>query len=289
MSEPLAVTLAGIGDEAAPDLEGQIQTLRQLGWRGLEIRTIEGVALADLDSVAFAAASRRIAEEDVQVVTLASRIGGWARPVRGPFARDLEELRILAERAHSLGCTFIRIMSYPNDGLDDTAWEGKAMTRIAALTALAETLDVTLLHENCSGWASRGASETLAMLREVASDHLALLFDIGNVCVAGQDPVSFLARVLPHVRHVHVKDVIRGGDRGVSFTWPGEGEARLAECIGLLDAAGYAGAVAMEPHLAHIPHLGVTADAGTLRASFLEFGRRFERLARAAQPSRRDS
>jgi sugar phosphate isomerase/epimerase len=281
MREAPPIPLAGVGDEAAPDLDGQLETLRRLGFQGLELRTLDGIALADLDPMRFAAAARRIAEDGGRVVALASRIGGWARPIRGPFARDLGELRVLAERAHALGCRFIRIMSYPNDGLDDANWRDEAMARVAALAELAAELDVMLLHENCSGWASQGVEQTLAMLREVASDHLALLFDVGNVRVAGQDPVAFLGQVLPYVRHVHVKDVVLGADGAAQFTWPGEGEARLAECLLMLEATGYAGAIAIEPHLAHIPHLGITSDAGTLRESFVEFGRRFERLAQA--------
>ncbi|NUS02890.1 MAG: sugar phosphate isomerase/epimerase, partial [Nonomuraea sp.] len=33
--------LAGIGDEAAPDLDGQIAAVAELGWRRLELRTID--------------------------------------------------------------------------------------------------------------------------------------------------------------------------------------------------------------------------------------------------------
>ncbi|WP_437948509.1 sugar phosphate isomerase/epimerase [Sorangium sp. So ce296] len=280
MREAPPVLLAGVGDEASPDLDGQLEALRRLGFRGIELRTLDGVAVADLDPARFAAAARRIADDGMSVVALASRIGGWARPVSGPFGRDLGELRILADRAHALGCRFIRIMSYPNQGLDGAGWRSEAMRRVAELVELAAALDVTLLHENCSGWASQGVEQTLAMLREIASPHLGLLFDVGNVRVADQDPVAFLGRVLPHVRHVHVKDVVWDADGAAQFTWPGEGEAQLAECLSMLEAAGYAGAIAIEPHLAHIPHLGITADTATLRECFVEFGGRFERIAR---------
>ncbi|WP_437665583.1 sugar phosphate isomerase/epimerase family protein [Sorangium sp. So ce1182] len=282
MREAPPLLLAGVGDEASPDLDGQLETLRRLGFRGIELRTLDGIAIADLDPARFAAAARRIAEEGMSVVALASRIGGWARPVCGPFGRDLGELRTLADRAHALGCRFIRVMSYPNQGLDGAGWRHESMRRLAELVELAAELDVILLHENCSGWASQGVEQTLAMLREIESPHLGLLFDVGNARVARQDPVAFLRRVLPHVRHVHVKDVVLGVDGAAQFTWPGEGEARLAECLSMLEAAGYAGAIAIEPHLAHIPHLGITADTGTLRESFVEFGSRFERIARAA-------
>ena len=47
------VVLAGIGDEAAPDLAGQLAAVGELGWNRLELRTIDGVPLARLDDASF--------------------------------------------------------------------------------------------------------------------------------------------------------------------------------------------------------------------------------------------
>lgn len=276
------ITLAGIGDEAAPDLAGQLAALGELGWTAIELRTVDGVGLTELTAQAFARAAQRIFDAGMEVVALDSRIGDWAQSIGSPFAADLEALKKLAERAHALDCRFIRIMSYPNDGRECHDWRDEALTRIFCLTELARALDVVLLHENCAGWASQGADQSLAMLRAVGSEHLALLFDIGNARAAGQDVVAFLRQILPHVRHVHAKDTVLAADGTVQFTWPGSGEAQLAACLRQLTAFGYVGAISIEPHVAHLPHCGRTTEPELLRASFVEFGRRFTHLVQAA-------
>ncbi len=281
MNRDHGITLAGIGDEAAPDLVGQIAALGELGWTAIELRTVDGVGLAELNAGSFASVAQQIFAAGMDVVALDSRIGDWAQSIGAPFSSERETLKRLAERAHALDCRFIRIMSYPNDGRDDHAWRDEALTRICCLAELARGLDVVLLHENCAGWASQGADQSLDMLRTVGSEHLALLFDIGNASAAGQDAVAFLRQVLPHVRHVHAKDTVLAADGTVQFTWPGSGEAQLAACLEQLTAFGYSGAISIEPHVAHLPHCGRTAEPALLRASFVEFGRRFAHLAQA--------
>ncbi|WP_414942748.1 sugar phosphate isomerase/epimerase family protein [Amycolatopsis sp. cmx-11-51] len=241
--------LAGITDEAAYDIGGQISVLDTLGWQGIELRTVDRVAVAELTDERFTAVSTALADSGLRVVCLASRIGGWARPVTTELHHDLTELDILAERARVLGTPYLRIMSYPNDGLPDPDWRSRVIARIADLADRAERHGVTLLHENCSGWAGTSAERMLELLDEVASPALKLLFDTGNGVAHGYDGFDLLADIVDHVEHVHIKDA---DERG--FTLPGEGAARVADCVKLLRAGGYSGAWSLEPHLAIKPH-----------------------------------
>jgi sugar phosphate isomerase/epimerase len=247
-----------------------------LGWPAIELRTVGGVAVADLNEEAFRGIAEAVAAAGLSVVCVDSRIGSWARTVADPFDTDLAELRVLLRRCETLDCRYVRIMSYPNAGLGERDWRRRVVERIRTLAGLAEQAGVVLLHENCSGWAGASAERTLDLLDSVASPALALLFDTGNGLAHGYSALDLLTELVAHVGHVHVKDATGGGDRTV-YTLPGEGDARVADCVRLLLDHGYHGALSIEPHLATVPHRGRAADAPDL---FVAAGRALSTLVR---------
>ncbi|ANN19532.1 xylose isomerase [Amycolatopsis orientalis] len=270
-SEPV---LAGLPDDAAHDIDGQISVLTELGWPAIELRTIDKVAIADITDEQFSSVSAALSESGLRVICFASRIGGWTRPITSAFRDDLDELEVLAKRARLLGTRYVRIRSYPNDGLAEYSWRAHAIARVGALADRAERHGVTLLHENSVGWAGTKAERMLDLLDEVGSPALKLLFDTGNGVVHGYDGYDLLTDIVGHVEHVHVKDADPNG-----YTVPGEGAARLMECVELLKANGYDGAWSLEPRLAVAPHEGggPTEDAV---ARFLTAGKAMTGLFR---------
>lgn len=268
--------LAGIGDEAAPDLAGQLAAVRELGWDAVELRTVDGQALADLDSDGRDRLVRAVRAAGVRVVCLDSRIGGWAGTIADPVERDIAELAALAGLCAELDAPYVRIMSYPNAGLSESRWRRAVLDRVRALADLAAVAGVTLVHENCAGWAAASADRALDLLHSVGSPALRLLFDVGNGVAHGYDAPALLAELVPFVAHVHVKDAVGGGE-DTTYTLPGDGRAGVAECLRLLRAGGYGGVLSIEPHLATRPHEGRWADAGGA-AAFVAAGRRLAAL-----------
>ncbi|WP_416484060.1 sugar phosphate isomerase/epimerase family protein [Streptomyces sp. CL12] len=259
--------LTGIGDEAAPGADGQLAALRRLGWNSVELRNVDGTALADLSPTAFEELARRLMDDGFTVVAVASRIGNWSRPVTGDIGPDLAELDVLAERCAALGCRLVRIMSYPDDGLPEREWADRVLARTAVLADRAARAGLVLVHENCAGWAGDRADRALRLLRAVDSPALRLLFDIGNGVPYGYDAPAMLRDLAPYVEHVHIKDAVRLPDGSTAYTLPGAGAAGVAECLRILAAHGYRGALSLEPHLAVRPHEGLTragADAADL-------------------------
>jgi sugar phosphate isomerase/epimerase len=272
----------GITDEAAADLPGQLAAARELGWRAVELRSIDGLPLDRLSGAAFARAAALVAEAGLRVPVVASRIGGWARPVSCDLDRELDELARLADRCAALGTRYLRIMSYPNDGLPEADWEREVLRRIRLLARAAERHGVVLLHENCSGWAGRHADRALRLLDAAGSDAFGLLFDTGNGAAHGYRPLDLLRPLAPYVRHVQVKDAVRLADGAVAYRTPGEGEAEVADCLRLLLAAGYQGHLSIEPHVAVRPHEGHRDEPARCRASFTRCGEALRRLAEDA-------
>ncbi|MFI0980754.1 sugar phosphate isomerase/epimerase family protein [Streptomyces sp. NPDC021093] len=260
--------LCGIGDEAAGGLDDQVRIHRELGLTGLELRTVDGRWIHQWDGAAVDRAGVALRAAGLTVPVVDTPLGGWSTTVATPFADELKVLEVSAARALRLGCSRLRVMSYPNDGRGDPEWRRAALDRMRALAREAGLLGVTLLHENCHGWASRSTERVLRMLDHVASDHLRLLFDAGNGVWYGYEGADLVRQVLPHVDHVHIKDAVRGSDGEVAATEPGAGAAGLGDSIAYLTAHGYDGWYSVEPHLVHMPHLAVTGDSAALESSY---------------------
>lgn len=275
MQSELTKCLCGVSDEGACNLNSQISLHRELGWQLIELRSVDGVRVADLPAEQVNRIAVALEENALRVAAICTGIGGWDRTISTPFQRDLDELDRSIECAHTLGTRFLRIMSFPNDGLSPDAWRSESLQRIVTLVNVARRSDVVLLHENCQGWASQGPDETLDMLRQIDSPHLRLLFDTGNPVAYGQNSLSFIHAVAKWVQHVHVKDAVRLKGGEINYTLPGHGQAQVALCIDTLFRWGYQGAFSIEPHCAFIPHLNINSDAVAQRNSYLSYARHF--------------
>jgi L-ribulose-5-phosphate 3-epimerase len=288
MKDNLCKCLCGIADEAGHRLEQQFEVHRQLGWELIELRTIDGTPVSSLTQQSFNCLAAAIGGSGMRVVALDTGIGGWKRTVLSPLSLDLEELKKSAERAHRLRTRFLRVMSFPNQGLPEEEWKERALDRMACLVREACAADVVLLHENCIGWASQGSQQTIEMLRRIDSPNLGLLFDIGNPLVYGQDGLQFLNAVVQWVRHVHIKDAILQADGNVRYMLPGSGQAGVGLCVWRLFQSGYQGAFSIEPHLACLPHLDMASDEITRRSTYLSYGRQFRTLMQGLLNPERD-
>ncbi|WP_128428108.1 sugar phosphate isomerase/epimerase family protein [Streptomyces cyaneus] len=277
--------LLGIGDEGAKALEDQIRLHRELGWRALELRTIDGTALHDIPDDRHEEHARRLRESGITVAVLDTPIGSWAYDVGRPLDEDARMLDRYAAIGRTYGTTRMRVMSYPNDGRPEGDWRRAALRRMSHLAARASDLGITLLHENCHGWASTDPHKSLEMLAEVGSPHLTLLFDTGNGVSYGYDSLEFLAPIVQHVQHVHVKDSTTV-DGEVVFVEPGTGDSRVLECVELLEESGYRGLYSIEPHLHLVPHQKKRGDASRMPAEYLAYGQLTENLlAKVVRPA----
>jgi sugar phosphate isomerase/epimerase len=273
--------ISGIADEASPELEGQIHAHRKLGWDTLELRLIGKTNICQIDEAGFDQARRTLEEAGMGVVCFASPIANWSRPITSDFAVDVQDLRRCLPRLQRLGTRFIRVMSYPNDGLEERAWRVEAIRRMKQLARIAADGGVILLHENCSGWGGISPENQRILLEEVASPALQIVFDTGNPVAEGHPPEEtwdFYRTAKPYIRHIHIKDCRRLADGAVEYTMPGEGASLVREILAEALAGGYDGAFSIEPHISAQIHLGTSASGAAAEEVYLEYGRRAQAL-----------
>jgi L-ribulose-5-phosphate 3-epimerase len=257
--ESVHVRLAAIGDEAGFLAAAQVNALRGAHVVGWEVRSLAGTLLHEVPVAEVKDIAKLAAQAGLEVPVIDTPLGNGDASLSAQPERDLELLTRYAERAGILGCRRLRVMSYPSAGRDELEWGHAVVERLRLLTGEAESLGVTLLHENCTGWASQSPAHSLHLLDRVGSPALRLLFDTGNGVWYGYDGPGFLERTLDYVDHVHVKDATRVGAE-VMATLPGHGSARLAESLDILRSGGYTGWLSLEPHLLVMPHRHIVAD-----------------------------
>lgn len=286
--------LTGISDEAGVELETQIRATKELGWSSIEARTIKvgdwpAANIHDLAEPAFEMTAQKLDEAGVGVCCFGSTIANWGKRITDPPDTSLAEAKRAIPRMRRLGTKLIRIMSFAIREDSEDQMDQERFRRLRELTKMFLDAGLQPVHENCMNYGGMGWPFALRLLENVPG--LKWVWDTGNPLFnldrskpkpwSRQEPWEFYQKVKPWVVHVHVKDVIWDATRNDAiYTWPGEGHGKVRDILADLFASGYDGGVSIEPHIAAVFHdpTQKTVPAETQYASYVEYGRRLERL-----------
>ncbi|MEM1221858.1 MAG: sugar phosphate isomerase/epimerase [Verrucomicrobiota bacterium] len=283
--------LSGFTDEAGPDLETQIKATKELGWKHLSARGINGKNLHDLTEDEFSRVADRLDAAGIQVIEFGSLIGSWSKPIESDFDLTLAEVDRAIPRMQRLGTQIIRIMSYGQKPWGEHQQEAERFHRLRTIVNRFAEAGLSAVHENCMNWGGFSAEHTLRLIDEVPG--LKLVFDTGNPVFQRdrskpephpwQDAFEFYQAIKDHVVHIHIKDCLnppKGQSEPERYTLPGEGQSRLPEILSALKSDGYTGAYAIEPHVATVFHAQDKdkIDQDQCYNSYIAYGRAFQKL-----------
>jgi len=242
------IRLSAFADEISPDLQEQLRVLLDEGIHALDLRSVWGTNVLDLTDQQAATIKQALDEQHVSVAAIGSPIGKVALDV--PFAEHLQRFERALELAHLFHAPFVRIFSFypPAGGKGEPAeWRDEVLARLRELTARARAANLVLLHENEKDIYGDTVARCVDLLESINDPHFQLAFDPANFIQCGQEPYPTAYEALrPWLRYVHVKDALADGRVVVA----GEGLARWPELLSRLRTDGYAGVLALEPHLA---------------------------------------
>lgn len=235
-----------INDEVSQDLRVAAGLASDLGFGGLEIRSIDGVPPHRLTDAAVLEARKVLDEFGLEAA-------GFCPPaLKHPIPTDAEgraASRAVVERALAqariLRAGHVRIFSFYRAG--DPEPEAAARVARQVLNGLTGPGDVRILLETGTRSNTPTLHHGVRFLEELDDPRIGLLWDPGNSVFSGFDaepyPSDFLGAA-GRIRHVHIKDpagrtgYVRLGDG--DLPWP-------AILRGLRDA-GYAGWLSLETH-----------------------------------------
>jgi sugar phosphate isomerase/epimerase len=278
--------MSGFADEAADGLEGQIAVTRELGWSRVELRSVDGVNVVDLEEEAFRRLRHRLDEAGIGVSCLGSTIANWGKSLDEELGPVLEAAERAGRRAAALGAPFVRIMSWAI--LRDAA--GRASSDQREVLRRIEDGGARAVHENCFNYGGMSWEHSLRLLDAVPG--LELVYDTGNPGLTSdfrapfpypnQDSWECYRALRERIVHVHVKDGERDPVTGEErYFFPGEGECQVERILSDLIATGYEGDFSIEPHMAVVFHdASVRSSDKDRRENYREYGRRTEAMLR---------
>lgn len=289
--------LTGIGDEAGNSIEAQIEAVKELGWRHVEMRGVEAAGFPkanfhDLPDKAFELVVAKLKEAGIQVYCFGSTIMNWAKKVSDPFDVTLAEVRRCIPRMQRVGARYVRIMSFKPADADEEI-PALVFDRVREVTRMFADAGITAVHENCMNHGGMSWQHTLQLLEKAPG--LKLVFDTANPVFnpdrkkpkpwPQQDPWEFWTNVRDHVVHIHVKDATwNPAKKDADYNWPGEGQGRVRDILKDAFARGYDAGISIEPHMVVVFHdAGSKSNDAAMRSNFVEYGRRLEKLIGAVK------
>ncbi|MBN2711569.1 MAG: sugar phosphate isomerase/epimerase [Planctomycetes bacterium] len=278
---------SGIADEAGGALDIQIKAHKELGWTHIELRNVDGTQFTDVTDEKFEEVCQKLADADLKVSCFASGIANWACKISDPFEKSVDTLKRAIPRMQKLNTPFIRVMSYPNDNLDDNAWRDESVRRMKELGKMAEDGGVILAVENCDGWASATADNYAAYFELVNSPAVKAVYDTGNPASHGQTNTwEWYTKCKPHIAYVHIKcheGPKADGTLG-AHQWPEVGISKVKETLEDIFKSGYDGGISIEPHLKSVIHEGKSiSDEDAAYMTYVEYGKRVTKMVADAR------
>jgi len=152
------------------------------------------------------------------------------------------------EFARKLGARYVIIFSFGRNGEPGGPAPAGVIELLAEAAEAAEAAEMELLIETEEGfWADTGM-RSASVVERVGSPVLGINWDPANALIEGDVPFPDGYRALKHlVRNVHFKDARRYADG--SWELLADGDVDWRGQIAALAADGYAGCIAIEPHL----------------------------------------
>jgi len=239
----MPILLSAFADEAAQDLEGQIQALTLNRVPGIELRTVDSVNVADFDPLMTARVKNAFDRASIQVHCLATPLGKVK--IDSPLESELERLKRLSQTAHALDCQRLRIFSFYVPAGHAAEYRDEVMLRLERLLEVAAAEGIRLFHENEKDIYG-DILERCADIHQTFTGKLGAILDPANYIQVGSDPLQAFATLDPWIEYLHIKDCRRSDGHIVAA---GLGDGQIAEILRLFLAKPGRQSIAIEPHL----------------------------------------
>ena len=204
-------TISGFSDEIDPKIKTQFTHLKKLGISYFEPRNIDGINISDLTEDAAKKLKEQMDLFGIKASSIGSPIGKIK--ITDDFMPHLEKLKHTITIAKILETNYIRVFSfYLPEHETPESYREEVISRMRAMTRLAEQEGVVLLHENEKGIYGDIAPRCKGILESVNSPNLRAVFDPANFIQCGQKvyPDAY-EMIRPYIVYMHVKDALENG------------------------------------------------------------------------------
>ncbi len=156
----------------------------------------------------------------------------------------LDETQRYAQLARLTQTKYLRVFGgrVPDESSRPEA-QDLARRHLKQLSKIASANECQIVWETHDDWCT--SSEMLPVLEAFKPDEVGVLWDIEHPFRKGESPEDTAHKLGEYIKHIHVKDSQRIGDRNVP-TLMGEGNLPVLPCLRALKNAGYSGWYSLE-------------------------------------------
>ncbi len=246
------VRLCAFADEAADDLAGQIDMMKNGGIEYLEIRAIDSVNVSKFTNEQTREYKKQLDDAGIKVWSIGSPHGKIK--ITAPFGPELDRFKRSIEIAHMMEAKCMRIFSfYETNG--DAAFRDEVFERMARYAEAAKGSGIVLCHENEKGIYGDNADRCLEIHKAIPE--IRGVFDPANFVQVGEDTLRAWDMLEPYIYYGHIKDSLADGN----IVPPGKGIGNIAEYLPKFFAKGLE-VLTLEPHLMHFASLAAIEQKG---------------------------
>ena len=228
------IRLCAFSDEYSSDLDKQIEGLARCNISLMEIRTVNGKNIADIDLESAKEYRKKLDANGISVWSIGSPIGKV--DIETDFDEYLKKVYHVCALANVFGTRRVRMFSFFN-----AYGEGElVMERLRQMVDVAAMYDVVLCHENEKEIYGDTVQRVLEIRNKVQG--LNFVYDPANFIQCKQDCSEALDKLYSFTDYFHIKDV----DSGEQLVPSGYGEGRLRELVQRIDRDTV---LTLEPHL----------------------------------------
>ncbi|MHB1485895.1 MAG: sugar phosphate isomerase/epimerase family protein, partial [Saccharofermentanales bacterium] len=199
--------LSAFADEAAGDIDGQIDALHRNDIGYIEIRNVGGINIINHDKSSIKEIKSKLDDGDIKVSAIGSPIGKI--PIEEPFGPHLDSFKKALSAAEVLETGRIRIFSfYIPENRKAADYRNEVFDRLSRLSVLADDAGICCCIENEKGIYGDNKSRMLDIC-EFFGDSMKMVFDPANFIQCGEDPSAIFDDFLPYIDYLHIKDALK--------------------------------------------------------------------------------
>ena len=229
------ILLSAFSDEVGDSLTAQLNMLTRNEIPYMELRSIEGINVADLTKEQAKEFNKRITDAGVKVWSLGSPIGKVDISVN--FNEYLDKVKHVIETAKIFGTDKIRAFSFFNAYNE----RNKVIDYLSKMVELCKESGVKYCHENEKDIYGDTLERVLDLYKNVKG--LKLVYDPANYVQVGEDTNKAIEKLYNITEYFHIKDVVAKTGELVPA---GYGDGSIAKLISLIDKDVV---LTLEPHL----------------------------------------
>ena len=242
------IIVSGFADEIDPQLDVQLQCVKELGMEYICLRAADGKGIADYTVEEFAESILpRLRSAGVKISSLGSPIGKIDIDDDAAYEKQLQQLDTLCRICSLADCKYIRMFSFWMVNKNPDEWKDEVLKKLRGFADIAAKYGVILIHENEKDIYGDIGSRCKVILDELASPYFKAAFDFANFVQCGEDTTACWELLKEHVAYIHIKDAVAGKNENVVC---GTGDGKIAEILKkAIREDGYEGFLTLEPHL----------------------------------------